>query len=210
MGEPPKLTLAAESDPAELEKQQALRELGWNTSELAANLLRVMRGAGNPALLPQQIINLGEAILKVHETARAWAIWSAVEEKLQQAVPDYFGSHESEAALGSIAKGSLQYLASRLVVQRAQEASGRREMLEGIRELEQYHERQRAKWAAEDARVRALQRKPVVRKKRTARQKQKPSPKAHVASEPGTEAECKPSSTAEFMKARQRELRGES
>jgi hypothetical protein len=43
---PPNLTIAAETDPAELEKAEALREIGWETREMVANLLRVTRGAG--------------------------------------------------------------------------------------------------------------------------------------------------------------------
>jgi hypothetical protein len=155
--ETPKLSLATETEPHELEKAQALRELAWPTREMAANLLRVMRGAGQPAYLPQQLINLSDQILELTKTCRPWAIWSAIEDTLQSPIPDWFDEAEGDAHKGSIAKGALQFLASRLVYQRAQEAAGRREMAEAVREMDRYHERQREKYRQEEARFRVEQ-----------------------------------------------------
>src|SRR5689334_22292916 len=139
--DPPTLTVVAEVPPYELEKARAESELGWPTRELASNLLRIARGAGKPELLPQQIIDLSGAILEIHKTARAWAIWSAIEDTLQSAIPDSFEAPEHEDCRSAIVRGSLQYVASRLVYQNAQEAAGIREIGDGIEELERYYER---------------------------------------------------------------------
>lgn len=205
--EPPNLTVAAETEPHELEKVQAARELDWETRELAANLLRVIRGAGNPAQLPQQIINLGEAILEVHKSARAWAIWSAMEDTLHSGIPNYWESPESVRYETTIARGSLQLVASKLVHQRAQEAAGGREIDEGIDALERRREQERRRWAEEAALRRPLQ---IRQKKRAPKPKAPAKAKAPEPPKAATvEKTAKPSSTAEFMKARSRQLRGE-
>jgi hypothetical protein len=202
--DPSKLNAIGETDPIELEKHRARTELAWETREMTANLLRVIRGAGKPHLLPQQIINLGGAILEIHKEVRAWAIWSAMEDTLQSAAPDRYGEPEHDAHIGTIARGSLQFLASRLVYQQAQRAAGEREIAEGIRELERYREEQRANFYREQAEARAA----------LARPSKKPQPKkqSKSATQPDAEAEPPepaPKTTAEFMKARQKQLRGE-
>src|SRR5690242_12096475 len=102
---------------------------------MAANLLRVMRGAGRPFLLPQQIIDLAESILELSKTSRTWAISSAIEDALQSALPSGDDLSFDERPELTIASGSLQLLASTLVYQRAQAAAGSREIDQGIREL---------------------------------------------------------------------------
>jgi hypothetical protein len=206
--EPPKLTVASETDPADLEKALAERELSWETREMAANLLRVIRGAGKPHQLPQQIITLGEHILETHKAARAWAIWSAMEEALQSAMPDFFDAPEHEAHIGVIAQGSLQFVASRLVHQPAQEAAGEREIESGIEERERYFTREREKVREEHARfLAATQERPKKKAKKPAtampkRRGQVP-PKEVVAPIKDDE----PKTTVEFMRRRLREMR---
>lgn len=207
--DPPNISLVPESDPWERERQQAKSELAWETREMAANLLRVIRGAGRPDYLPQQIINLGGAILETHKTARAGAIWTVMQETLNSAIPDWLEVSEAEACEGTIAKGALQYLASRLVHQRAQEAAGRREIHSGIRQLEREAERTRRKWQEEAASAEALVRaEKAARRHRRAKQK-KPATKSKEQAKPTEEPREKPRSTAEFMKARSKEIRGE-
>jgi hypothetical protein len=208
--EPPKLTVVAETDPADVEKALAERELSWETREMAANLLRIIRGAGKPQLLPQQIIDLSEQILETSKSARAWAVWSAMEDVLHSALPDAFDALEREEALRMIAKGSLQYAASRLVYQAAQEGAGRDEIVDGIerreRVIERYQEKLRAEQAAYLASLSRPARKPAKRKKRAA-PKAKTAPAIQPSPAPTFE---KPRTTAEFMKQRQRQLRDES
>lgn len=208
--EPPKLTVASETDAADLEKAQAERELSWETREMAANLLRVIRGAGRPYELPQQIINLGEHILETHKTARAWAIWSAMEEALQSAMPDFFDAPEHEAHIGVIAQGSLQFVASRLLHQRAQEAAGEREIESGIEERERYFNREREKRREEYARFLAATPERLKRKAKKAAavgpKRARPAPPEQPAA-PAVDEQ--PKSTVDFMRRRQREMRGQ-
>lgn len=174
---------------------------------MAANLLRVMRGAGRPLDLPQQIINLSGEMLEV--PVRAWAVASAIQETLQSAVPSWYAeTSEDDAYTGDIAKGALQFLASRLVHQRAQEAAGEREMQEAIQARERHVERRLQKWREEQALLRAQTVKPKRRKSKVTKPSaKKPLPLPDpIAEEQEPE---RPTSTAEFMRARQREMRGE-
>ena len=82
MDDPPTLTIAAENSEKELRKQRVIDQLEWPTREMTANLFRVMRGAGRPHELPQQIVNLSCAILDANELSNAWGIWSKIEEVL--------------------------------------------------------------------------------------------------------------------------------
>lgn len=125
----------AASEPWEREKAYAVDRLEWGTRELVANLLRVMRGAGRPLELPQQIVNFAESILEVSKTARLWAVSSAIEDALYSAFPRNLGAPEREEDIRIIVSGSLQLLASRLVHQRAQEAAGEREIVDGASAL---------------------------------------------------------------------------
>jgi hypothetical protein len=196
--ETPKLSLAAEAQPHEIERAQAVRELTWSTKEMAANLLRVIRGAGRPLDLPQQIINFADEILEVSKSAHVWAVSSAIEEALQSAMPSW-DSHESDQHEGDIVSGALQWVASRLVHQRAQECAGSREMDEAIKRQEQWAERERAKFWEEQARLRAelLEAK---RQKRVKARAAKPKPAAKPPLPAAEEETERPKSAAEFMR----------
>jgi hypothetical protein len=216
------LTLAAEAEPAELEKSRAKNELAWAVRELAANLLRVIRGAGRPHVLPQQIINLGEAILETHKSARAWAIWSAMEDTLQSGIPHWGDEPDADAYESTIAKGALQLVASHLLHQHAQEAAGGREISDGIKEAEEMRERMRRRWEAERPDVALIRARRVFsRRTEQAPKPRKPKPKAApapkaapvvkaaLASTATDEPAERPASTAEFMRAQQKRLHGD-
>jgi hypothetical protein len=171
---------------------------------MAANLLRVVRGAGRPYELPQQIINLAGEILEVSKTARAWAVSSAMQEALHSAISDW-EADEEDYYEGRIACGGMQWVASRLVGQRAQECAGSREMSEAFEQRERWAERQRKKYWEEEARVRAeileVQRQKRIKTRAAKPKAPKPSPAPTKAEDDPID---KPRSTAEFMRARRK------
>lgn len=190
--EPPKLTIAASNDEAELAKREALDLLHWPTREMVANLLRVMRGAGRPTHLPDQIIEVALAIQKAGKHTNAWYIGEEIREVLDSAFPSWADECDRQSAMHTIAQGSLQYLASNLVHQRAQAAAGEREIDSGMKEIEYVRERNRERMRAEQAAYRASLKKP----KRTAKPKKPPPPPPA------------PKTTAEFMRRRKSEIQG--
>lgn len=191
--EPPKLSVASSNDDADLARQAAIDNLQWPTREMAANLLRVTRGAGKPWDLPQQIINLAESILKASKHSNAWGIWSEMEKVLQSGMPD-----DDDGLIGSeetIVRGSLQLVASRLVHQRTQAAAGGREIGTGIRMVEQEREENRKRWEKEQS---ALARKPKAA--RIAAAKALVAGRAENPDEDPPRGAPKPRSTADFMR----------
>jgi hypothetical protein len=204
--DPPRLTIASELQPHEVEKAKASAELAWPTKEMAANLLRVARGAGRPLELPQQIINLAADILEVSKSARQWAVATAMEEALQSAFPGWDGP-EGDEYEGMIASGALQWVASRLVHQRPQERAGAREMAQGFQQQEQWVQRQRQKFREEEARIRAEHEEAKRQNRLKARAaKVKAKPPSPPVEQSQSE---RPASTAEFMKVRQKQIRGD-
>src|SRR5689334_3147715 len=122
----PPLTLGADNSDRDLAKAEALRALYWPTRATAANILRVMRGAGRPQDLPQQIIDLAQAILEANDLSNAWGIWSEMERCLQSAVPQYADLDDFDDHRPAIVRGSLQVCASNLVGQMSQMNAGSR------------------------------------------------------------------------------------
>lgn len=209
--DPPRLTIVAEQSEAERDKQRALDELRWPTREMTANLLRVMRGAGRPHYLPQQIIDLAGMILEANKLSNAWGIWTTMEEVLHDAFPDR--DDDIDSARQTLLRGSLQTLASNLVDQNTQRIRGERELTEGVDEMlaawnerrrlrEEENARRASAYAALTSpkprqRKKVVKRAPVAPRMVAAPPAPKPEPKVH---------EEKPVSTAEFMKRRRKEL----
>ncbi len=159
--DPPKLTLSSSISKEEVRKQDAIGRLEWPTREMAANLLRVMRGAGKPEQLPQQIINLAEAILEASKLSNAWGIWDTMERLLQSAVPDRTDIDEFDDFRPLLVRGSLQVCASRLLHQQTHVNRGFDEINTGIRERERIRKDRHERWALEVKTARATDRKPT-------------------------------------------------
>jgi hypothetical protein len=147
----------SENSEADLTRKRASAQVAWTIRELTANLLRITRGAGKPYEVMQQMADLAEAIrgyravtglsLYPDEFARALDVsndpgtmqhWSAEDR------------HRDDAE-ERIIRGVLQVVASRLVNQKTQEAIGRNDMFDGLRDLEDLRTEAR-KARARDAR----------------------------------------------------------
>jgi hypothetical protein len=176
---------------------------------MAANLLRVMRGHGRPSELPQQIINLSELILEANELSDAWGIWSVIEETLQSAFPESESFDYGDRPELTVASGSLQFLASSLLFQRAQEAAGRREINEGVNDFERRRERLRERMREENLKIMATLRRKSRKKAKRPSPKATPKPAKISAGKAQPAAEPEPTGTVDFLRRRQRELRGE-
>lgn len=212
--DPPELIVAASQSDADLAKQQALDELRWPTREMAANLLRVMRGAGRPHELPQQVINLSDTILEAAERSNAWGIWSTIQEVLCEALPDRDRTEIGDS-YETIVHGALQTAASRLVMQRAQEVRGEDEMRAGVRQLDEVRKERRLRREAEAKAAAAIRRSDrsanKAPKHRTVKTIRTPAPRlASKPSAPPADEDIDPSawkSTADYMRLRREQLK---
>ncbi|MFT8246599.1 hypothetical protein [Roseomonas sp. BN140053] len=142
------MKVVAENSEAELEarrkqeatdraREQVVRAL----RELAANLLRVIRGAGKPWTLGQDAAEVVIAIEAYQEIAGPTLFADDIAAALR--IQEHYrhlpslSSREAERldAEEQVVRGALQVVASKLLGQRTQEAAGDDEMHRGIREF---------------------------------------------------------------------------
>ena len=145
----PDLRAIAETSAAEIETSEASNTLRWALRDLTANLLRIVRGAGSPYSIGQQVPALIAALTSYRDAVGHWPRAQDVTEMLsidrnhewRQDVPD--SVLDRVDAKEQIVRGALQQAASRLVDQRMQERAGESEMHDGIRNLEAAREKGR-------------------------------------------------------------------
>lgn len=127
-----------ERNRVEAAREMALERIEWTIRDLAANIMRVTRGAGQPEALPRQAAEFVRAVTDHKDAAGTFPLADAYVKALDireddprfRADPHYYGQQ-------SIIRGSLQMVASDLLGQRTQEAAGETEMYRGIIMIEE-------------------------------------------------------------------------
>lgn len=138
----------AERDSA---RQHAAEAVEAQLQDFAANLFRVVRGAGKPHEIGEQAARLVEA----YEDFQSAVGRNPSPELITGAfADDERRPRDAEGLLREhgermIIFGALQILASRLVGQRTQESAGYSQMYDGIRHLGEANAEMRRKWEAE-------------------------------------------------------------
>lgn len=162
--------VSSNSDKA-IDRRHAEAQLSWALRDLAANMLRVIRGAGRPWLFELQAVEFLKACQKLREidanrppadvypealTWRRNRDWSEGADHL---------CNMEMLAEESMMAGGLQFVASRLVGQQMQERAGERELYEGFKQIEALREERRREWQKEaKARIALRRAKPIKRK----------------------------------------------
>ncbi|WP_420335562.1 hypothetical protein [Roseibium sp.] len=140
--------LVVENDPKEIAQRDAFRRLEKVLKNLAANLFRVSRGAGKPFSVASDCA----AVIEAYEDYRnavghyptSHEVSTALDFKKDiETPPSDDPLYDREFAIDCIISGSLQLVASKFLGQRLQISAGEKELIEGVRELEAYRERQR-------------------------------------------------------------------
>lgn len=167
---PPYLRLAAENDQRTIDQEWARGRLRRPLRELAANVIRVVRGAGRSYEIAEQCIAVIEAYRgyfdKVGSWPAAWEVDQALAIGRDRDTQVYDEAWERAVARETILRGSLQVAASRLVGQNTQENRGRSELMEGVNSIIQIREEARMRRAEEERAQRQAE-----RAKRTAKTK---------------------------------------
>lgn len=182
----PLLRLAVENDQSDIDRERVRQGIEWPLSNLAANLLRVVRGAGKSHEIGEQCVAVLKAFQEYRDKVGHWPTSFEMEEALsirQKERPNetYDEYWEWQHAQEDIMRGALQVAASRLVGQLTQEHRGRSDMMDGVRELDRIRDERRALAAEEEkARRQALRAKSTKTKSRTKRKaspaRRKPDP----------------------------------
>lgn len=157
----------------------------WPLRELAANILRVVRGAGKSHAIGSQCVAVLKAFQDYRDKVGHWPSSFEMDEALSirpQERPNetYDEYWEWRHAQEDIVRGGLQIAASRLVGQGTQEQRGRSDLMDGVRELDRIRDERRAR-AAEEERarrqtIRAQSKKAGTRTKRKTVAVQQPEP----------------------------------
>ena len=142
---------AARKEREERDAERKRQDVEWALRRLTSNLLRIVRGAGKPYEVLDEVASLAEAL-----AALGPRNGYAAGETVVGALDIWRDTPEAET-LDIIVSGALQIAASRLAGQRTQETAGRRELQDGIRyRQEAIEERRRAEAEA----LRADKKKP--------------------------------------------------
>ncbi|UFX41724.1 hypothetical protein HAP47_0020650 [Bradyrhizobium sp. 41S5] len=169
-----------ERQEREIEKQRARDwaegDVQRTICDVAANLLRIIRGAGKPYEILIQMKAVIDASVKFQELHGYWPSdvmanelrWTSKDEKYRQGVADgrytkeqlerwlSDGRYDELLARHTIECGVLQVIASELVGQSTQQAAGDREFHEGMYEwIKSREERRRKEAKAEHPRRKA-------------------------------------------------------
>jgi hypothetical protein len=139
----PLMKIVSENSDAEVaanKATEAQQRVERALVDLAANLLRVVRGAGKPYDIVREASTFMKAAADYYE-AKSAAPYEPFDEAVLQ-VPRVVSSTEFGRAASlqadgedSVVRGALQIAASRLLGQKAQEAAGEREMYQGMRDI---------------------------------------------------------------------------
>ena len=155
-GEGPRLVV--ENDPAELRRAQALQEISFPLRDLAANVMRVSRGAGKSYALGIQCAEVIASFERYRELTNQWASSWEIDAILRVRNVGLFesGYSEHDDAVDDIIGGSLQISASRLLDQKTQERAGEREMYSGLNSIVNQRVRRREEERQREQRERRL------------------------------------------------------
>lgn len=153
---------------SEIAKRKAQDALSWPLRELTAALLRIARGAGKPTDLPRlldKVTAAYEAYIKAADRLPADDVVRSILECDPPGNDDLIALEEDDIDFGVrlIRAGVLQQVASMLVRQPLQRASGEREIADGLRMWAQARESRQT--AREKARHRTAKRSRAAKNK---------------------------------------------
>jgi len=145
------LRVVSSQSPHELERRKADAEIAPPFRALAANVLRIVRGAGRPEVLGGQMVACMQAVERYREAHGAYpkakvlrlaldpeeasfetGHWAQIQDEEALKWLSMSGQPEKLEAERKLLRGALQICASRLVGQNTQEIIGEHELYGGV------------------------------------------------------------------------------
>jgi hypothetical protein len=172
--DPPELNPISEKSQAEVDAEWAKVKFDRALIEMAANVIRVVRGAGRPEDIINNCMNVVKAAVEHHDTTKRYprpydiATTLRLEHESIEDYESYWGG--KQIAIRDMISGSLQVAASTLIGQPLQVKQGEREMDRAFVGMERLREEQRAARAAAEREAR----KSTVAKKPASKTRRKP------------------------------------
>lgn len=154
------MRIVSENSDQDLARVRAEGRVDRALCELAANILRVVRGAGRPYELGRQAAGFVAACEAYREAVGHYPPpedLGAALDVHRELEPSRFAEREYviSAASESMMRGGLQIAASRLLGQLTQERAGDSELLDGARQYADYREERRKEAAREQRALKA-------------------------------------------------------
>lgn len=154
----PDLRLVSDQSSQEIERKRTEENIEHAMCLLAANLLRVIRGAGKPEELPGQMQEVLAGMSQFRELCGFWPPPAVLTRAFDLSHSNR--TDEWDDAERDIMRGSLQMVASSLVGELTQRRAGHREMFEGLVAIERIRENNRhQRQATTSARAKPARRK---------------------------------------------------
>lgn len=162
----PHIRVVAENSKSDIDRERAKRDIERPLLRLAANIMRVSRGAGDPWEIPVQCADVIKSFHAYHDATGDWPHGEDIKEILSFRDPDLhqYRYRELEDAIETVVSGSLRMAAGQLLGQKLQADHGQKELLQGVDWIERYREERRAQWAAQQ---RSRSAKPKTKKAKT-------------------------------------------
>jgi len=144
--------LVIDNSEREIQEKYAKAQAEHCFNILAANILRVLRGSGQPYSLHIDAANFVNAFTKAQETGRMpnLGLWPTNAEHMRTLGTEQDrerwredGSLGQANAEDNVIAGALQVVASRLLDQKSQESKGEHEVRQGIMEWSRIREERR-------------------------------------------------------------------
>ena len=137
---PPRIV--ATNTEADVAHVRAIQNVSWAVRELAANLIRVVRGAGRPDDIVDHAVAFTKAMVDYQEAVGSWPSGHDLSVSLSIRQDGEWKRQLDDDELdrllaeGHVIRGALQIAASRLLCQTTQERAGDTQMGDGVRQLE--------------------------------------------------------------------------
>lgn len=200
----------AEDDELERQREDALRDVTWKASLVAADMLRVIAGAGDPLRLTQFCFELGKAIEKTPPKTFVHQVREAIERALSDGLDHSRDLSEFESAVREIERASLRIVAARLLEQSVQVSRRQNDFYHAIGNLDRVRRENRKKY--EEERATSAPPTPSRKPRKAAVIKASKSPPKSAAPSP-LEEDIDPNSwhsTADYMRLRRAQLKRQS
>lgn len=161
------MKIVSSTSDEEIAQQRATENLNHPLRTLAANLLRIVRGAGRPSELGRQMSDVIDRYIAYREAVGHWPPSETILEILRVSRTDNLdawvasfrpgideasidrslkdGTYDRARADDEIVRAALQIAASKLVGQRLQEATGHNDLSGAIRALEAAQRKRQSK-----------------------------------------------------------------
>lgn len=144
--------LASSNSERDTARHEAAEAIEWPLRELAANFMRVIRGAGKPHEIGRQCVRVVERFNSYRDAHGCYPSSFEIMEALRLNKDESYLERCSEESLTwyhaekKMVRGALQVAASQLLGQLTQERAGDSEMFEGMRPIEEIRERNRRQY----------------------------------------------------------------